>query len=108
MMISFIKYVPQAIFNYKRKGTQGWSIENILLDLSGGLLSLSQSIIDAIQWNDWTAVTGNWVKFGMGMSSMAFDVIFLVQHYFLYPHTKEEADPLLPSSQSSEEVVVDV
>ena len=29
--ISFIKYVPQAWLNYKRKSTVGWSIYNIIL-----------------------------------------------------------------------------
>jgi cystinosin len=108
MMISVIKYVPQVVFNYKRKGTYGWSIENILLDLSGGLLSLLQTIIDAFALGDWTAITGNWVKFGMGISSLGFDIIFIIQHYCLYPHSKEEADPLLPSIQSMEEMVEDV
>merc|ERR1711976_581909 len=34
--ISLIKYIPQAYQNYKRKSTTGWSIHNILLDISGG------------------------------------------------------------------------
>lgn len=29
--ISFLKYVPQAWMNYKRKSTVGWSIHNIIL-----------------------------------------------------------------------------
>jgi hypothetical protein len=32
--------IPQAYINYQRKSTEGWSIENILLDLTGGVLSL--------------------------------------------------------------------
>lgn len=30
----------QAWLNYQRKSTIGWSIENVLLDISGGVLSL--------------------------------------------------------------------
>ncbi|KIH54598.1 Lysosomal Cystine Transporter [Ancylostoma duodenale] len=43
-------------------------------------------------WNvsDWTAFYGNPVKFGLGVISIAFDILFMVQHYILYPH---RADP---------------
>lgn len=34
------EYVPQARMNYVRKSTVGWSIGNILLDFTGGILSL--------------------------------------------------------------------
>ena len=39
IFISLIKYIPQVILNMKRKSTVGWSIWNILLDLTGGTLS---------------------------------------------------------------------
>lgn len=45
--ISIVKYVPQALLNYERKATTGWSIENILLDLSGGALSFGQLLLDS-------------------------------------------------------------
>jgi cystinosin len=108
MIISFIKYLPQIIVNYQRKSTLGWSIHNILLDFSGGLLSILQSVVDAIHLGNWNAITGNWVKFGMGLSSIIFDLIFIAQHYILY--RSEEQDPLLPTSQSRDsygEVVFD-
>lgn len=40
LYVSAAKMVPQAWVNYRRKSTVGWSIENILLDATGGLLSL--------------------------------------------------------------------
>jgi len=40
LYISTTKMVPQAWINYRRKSTVGWSIENILLDFTGGVLSL--------------------------------------------------------------------
>jgi cystinosin len=40
--ISLIKYIPQVILNYGRKSTVGWSIWNILLDFTGGILSILQ------------------------------------------------------------------
>ena len=42
LVISFIKYIPQLVFNYRRKSTVGWTIYNILLDFSGGTLSIIQ------------------------------------------------------------------
>ena len=30
--VTLTKFIPQAILNYKRKSTEGWSIYNILLD----------------------------------------------------------------------------
>ena len=38
--ITFVKYCPQVYLNWKRKSTVGWSTENVLLDLTGGSLSL--------------------------------------------------------------------
>jgi cystinosin len=37
--ISLVKYIPQVILNVQRKSTVGWSIQNIILDFSGGVLS---------------------------------------------------------------------
>lgn len=37
----------QAWYNYRRKSTIGWSIGNILLDFTGGSLSLLQMFLDA-------------------------------------------------------------
>lgn len=36
----------------------GWSITNILLDFTGGLLSLLQNLLDAVNLRDWSVVTG--------------------------------------------------
>ena len=45
--ISFVKYCPQVYLNYKRKSTVGWSLGNVLLDLTGGLLSFAQIFLEA-------------------------------------------------------------
>ena len=39
VVISFIKYCPQVYLNWIRKSTFGWSLENVILDLVGGLLA---------------------------------------------------------------------
>jgi cystinosin len=34
--------------------------------------------------DNWGGITGDPVKFGLGLLSIGFDVIFMVQHYILY------------------------
>jgi cystinosin len=86
LAISIIKYIPQVLMNYQRKSTVGWNVWNVLLDCTGGILSLIQLVIDALDMNDFSAITGNWVKFGLSLVSILFDIVFIVQHYILYPH----------------------
>jgi len=88
--ISLVKYLPQLIMNYKRKSTVGWSIINILLDFTGGLLSILQMLIDASVSGDWSVVTGNPAKFLLGQISIVFDIAFILQHYVFY---RDRRDP---------------
>lgn len=77
-------FALQALFNYRRKSTIGWSIWNVLLDLTGGTLDLLQIVLQAVNVANWSAFIGNPVKFGLGFVSIFFDIIFIVQHYVLY------------------------
>jgi hypothetical protein len=70
--------------NYKRKSTEGWSIVNILLDFTGGSLSLIQMFFLAYNFNDWSSIFGSPTKFGLGFFSILFDIVFILQHYVLY------------------------
>ena len=45
LFITLIKYMPQAYLNFRRKSTMGWSIGNILLDFTGGTLSIGQMFV---------------------------------------------------------------
>lgn len=38
--VTFVKYLPQVYLNWARKSTVGWSIENVILDFTGGSFSL--------------------------------------------------------------------
>lgn len=113
LLLTIFKYIPQLVANYRRKSTVGWSIVQQLLDMSGGLLSLLQLIIDSSLQADWSGLTGNPVKLGLANISLAFDVIFILQHYVLYGPVEEsedgglaadvraEHDALLPSARQS-------
>jgi cystinosin len=89
LVITIIKYIPQVLMNYQRKSTVGWNVWNVLLDFTGGILSLMQLLIDALDMHDFSVITGNLVKFGLGLASILFDIVFIVQHYVLYPHCNE-------------------
>ncbi|PRP84464.1 cystinosin-like [Planoprotostelium fungivorum] len=86
--ISTIKLIPQAYMNFKRKSTEGWSIGNILLDLTGAILSIAQLILDGWRKSDWKGVIGNPVKFGLGFVTIFFDILFIFQHYVLYRNNR--------------------
>jgi cystinosin len=96
LFVSLIKYTPQVILNFQRKSTQGWSIWNILLDFTGGMLSVLQLVFDCSDMGDWTGITGNAAKFGLGNVSIFFDVIFMLQHYVLYRDRIVAAPSSLP------------
>ncbi|XP_055345306.1 cystinosin-like isoform X2 [Paramacrobiotus metropolitanus] len=82
--ITLIKYIPQVWMNFRRKSTVGWSVGNVLLDFTGGMLSLAQMFIIAYNFDDWSSTLGNPTKIGLGLLSIFFDVIFIIQHYCLY------------------------
>ncbi|KAK0392419.1 hypothetical protein NLU13_1914 [Sarocladium strictum] len=84
LFITLIKYAPQVVANWRNKSTEGWSIWQILLDLIGGVLSVSQQGIDSWLQRDWSGITGNPVKFALGNIAFIYDTIFIVQHYVVY------------------------
>jgi cystinosin len=84
LVITVVKYVPQAWLNFRRKSTTGWSIAQIILDFAGGITSMLQLVIDSSLQNDWSGIIGNPVKFGLALVSMSFDIVFITQHYLLY------------------------
>ena len=77
--ITFVKYVPQVYLNYKRQSTVGWSLANVLLDLTGGSLSLVQIWINAVALGEpvFGGDAFNVVKFILSVMSIIFDSIFL-------------------------------
>lgn len=103
LWVTLIKFTPQVLTNFRNKSTVGWSIWQILLDFAGGVLSISQLIIDSSLEGDWSGVTGNPVKFALGQVSMIYDLIFFTQHYVLYRDTDGktgERDALLENGET--------
>ncbi|GCB80298.1 cystinosin-like [Scyliorhinus torazame] len=89
LVITLIKYIPQVYMNYRRKSTVGWSIGNVLLDFTGGSLSIVQMFLQSYNNDEWLLIFGDPTKFGLGLFSIMFDIIFIVQHYCLYQHKSD-------------------
>lgn len=79
---------------------------------------MAQLVIDSGLQADWSGLLGNPLKIGLSMVSLAFDVVFISQHYFLYGPVEEtddytatrvvsssglrnEREPLLPGARST-------
>ncbi|KAI9014956.1 PQ loop repeat-domain-containing protein [Gaertneriomyces semiglobifer] len=83
--LTLIKYAPQAFYNFHRKSTDGWSIHNIVLDLTGGIFSLLQTMI----------VVGNIIKSGLGLVTVAFDLVFIMQHLRYRPPSHSDYSEII-------------
>ncbi|XP_075710506.1 cystinosin isoform X1 [Rhinoderma darwinii] len=84
LAITLIKYFPQAYMNFRRKSTEGWSIGNVLLDFTGGSFSIIQMFLQSYNNDEWKLIFGDPTKFGLGLFSIIFDIVFITQHYCLY------------------------
>ncbi|XP_038614998.1 cystinosin [Tachyglossus aculeatus] len=84
LAVTLVKYFPQAYMNFRRKSTEGWSIGNVLLDFTGGSFSLLQMFLQSFNNDQWTLIFGDPTKFGLGLFSIFFDIVFITQHYCLY------------------------
>lgn len=102
MVVTLSKYFPQAVMNYRRQTTVGWSVGNVLLDFFGGVLSLLQMGLQGYNVGNFSAIIGNPVKFGIGFVSIAFDCVFIVQHYVLYRDAQECDYEVLDDTQASD------
>ncbi|KAG4940537.1 Cystinosin [Glycine soja] len=84
VVMTTIKYIPQAVMNFLRKSTDGFSIGNILLDFSGGIANYGQMVVQSIDQDSWVNFYGNIGKVLLSLVSVFFDIIFIIQHYVLY------------------------
>jgi cystinosin len=112
VFMAVIKYIPQAVMNFMLKSTEGFSIGNILLDFTGGIANYFQMAVQSIDQNSWLNFYGNPGKLMLSLISIFFDIIFMLQHYVIYPPKKKHVDkddgvePLInPSDQSTTENV---
>ncbi|KAF5205416.1 Cystinosin-like protein [Thalictrum thalictroides] len=110
--MTVIKYIPQVVMNFRRKSTEGWSIGNILLDMLGGVTNYAQMAMQSIDQGSWENFYGNIGKIMLSLVSVFFDLVFIFQHYVIYPSKKQKtaskADVATNFSEPSEQVDVRV
>ncbi|KAL7638765.1 UNVERIFIED_CONTAM: hypothetical protein RMT77_010298 [Armadillidium vulgare] len=104
LIITCIKYVPQMYENFKLKSTEGWSIGQVSLDFVGGSLSLIQMFVLAYNYDDILSVLKDPTKLGLGLLSVFFDIIFFIQHFFLYRHNKIQMGEFKTESEKEKEL----
>ncbi|XP_041086995.1 cystinosin-like [Polyodon spathula] len=92
--VTLVKYIPQAYMNYRRKSTVGWSIGNVLLDFTGRSFSLIQMFLQSFNNDQWMLIFGDLTKFGLGVFSILFDILFITQHCCLYSQKTDAYQPL--------------
>ncbi|KAJ0534237.1 putative lysosomal cystine transporter [Helianthus annuus] len=115
VVMTVIKYIPQAVMNFQRKSTVGFSIGNILLDLGGGLANYGQMAVQSIDQSMSSFYANSHSKLKsrfMGELlweyrqdvSIFFDLLFILQHYVLYP-ARKTVKSLSPDLLSQEPLV---
>ncbi|XP_007215916.2 cystinosin homolog [Prunus persica] len=105
VFMTVIKYIPQAVMNFLRKSTDGFSIGNILLDFSGGVANYAQMAVQSIDQGSWVNFYGNIGKTLLSLISIFFDLLFMGQHYVLYRGKRAVITPKIISKESSEPLV---
>ena len=83
-LLTVAKFAPQVYLHFQRKSTIGWSITTVFFDLIGGISSILQMIVISYNENDWSSFIGNPTKFGAGLLSILFDIVFILQHFVFY------------------------
>lgn len=84
-IVSTLKYLYQIYLNRDRGTTEGFSVGNIVLDLSGGFLSLLQVFLEI-----WSVGGGffddrtNVPKIGLAFVVIFFDFVLLYQFFFVF------------------------
>jgi len=98
MGASTIKYFPQAYMNYKQAAVTGLSMPFVFLDMAGGVFCVLNIILLAALSNTFAEVIGNVPKLTVGIVSIIFPLVFILQRYLFYGKESSEA-----SEQEKEE-----
>ncbi|KAL7100552.1 hypothetical protein ACP275_08G004700 [Erythranthe tilingii] len=93
VIMTVTMYFPQALLNFKRKTTSGFSVGNILLDFLGGITNAIQMVMQSIDQNSLENLFGNIGKTLLALVTIFFDIVLLIQHYLLYPSKKIPPPP---------------
>lgn len=81
--MSLIKYIPQVKHNMDRKTVKGFSITGVILDITGGIASLLQLLLQLSHENggkfNLMLIVLNFGKIGLSLVTLTFGFIFIIQ-----------------------------
>lgn len=79
--MSLIKYIPQVIHNYDRKSMEGFAIQSVVLDVTGGIASLLQLLVQITNEHElnYMTIVSNFGKIGLALVTLTFNFIFISQ-----------------------------
>ena len=109
-VISIYMLIPQAILNYRRQSTYGWSVLNCILDVFAGILSILQVTIDYCgldlpEDQRSEARDMNVAKLSLGLTCVVFDILFIYQHFVLYRGNIPEIEGYTPRRHRVESMI---
>jgi cystinosin len=81
-MCSLLKYILQFLWNRTRRSTFGWSIFNVLMDLTGGIFSVLVKFLKTLVVEHFRI---NITKLILGSLTIVYGLLFVYQHYVIYP-----------------------
>ncbi|SMN20651.1 similar to Saccharomyces cerevisiae YCR075C ERS1 Protein with similarity to human cystinosin [Maudiozyma saulgeensis] len=83
--MSLIKYIPQVKHNYDRRSVKGFAIQGVILDVTGGVASLLQLLVQLSRDQGFSLATflTNFGKIGIALVTLIFNFIFISQ-WLLY------------------------
>ena len=103
LFVSVIKFMPQVILNWRLRSVEGFAIGQILAvnhfprfhlgmladwgnqDLTGSTFSFTQLVVSSLAIeHDPSGIFANPAKLGLAGVSLGFDLVFLVQKYWLF------------------------
>ncbi|KFR05487.1 Cystinosin [Opisthocomus hoazin] len=82
LAVTLIKYFPQVNLNFSAFIL--YSCHKPSAYFTGGSFSLLQMFLQSYNNDQWKLIFGDPTKFGLGVFSVIFDIVFMVQHYCLY------------------------
>lgn len=79
--MSLIKYIPQVFHNYDRKSMKGFAIQSVILDITGGVASLLQLVIQISndQGINFATLVANFGKIGLALVTLVFNFTYISQ-----------------------------
>lgn len=79
VLLSAVKYIPQAVYNYSRRSVKGFAISSCIIDIVGSVCCICQLFLDSYISEDIQSGLKHPTKLLLSLVTVFFNVIFLAQ-----------------------------